>query len=62
VGIVFVVVIYVLGRNRRRRNDSIIEDIDEALPEFSAQNLDDVDRSFQHKIWMTSMKVSVKSE
>ena len=43
-GAVFVLVIYILGRNRRRRNnDSSIEDLDDSLPEFSARSLDDVD-------------------
>ncbi|MCK4675143.1 MAG: hypothetical protein KAT61_04460, partial [Gammaproteobacteria bacterium] len=43
VGITFVVVIYLLGRKRRRRNDSVIDELDDDLPEFSAQNLDDLD-------------------
>jgi len=43
VGIIFVLVIYILGRNRRRRNDSIIDELEDDLPEFSAQNLDDLD-------------------
>ena len=43
VGVIFVLVIYVLGRNRRRRNDTIIHDLDDDLPEFTAQNLDDLD-------------------
>jgi len=47
VGIVFVVVIYVLGRSRRQRNKAMLDDYDDdsenSLPEFSAQNLDDVD-------------------
>jgi cell division protein ZipA len=42
-GIVFVIVIYFLGRSRRQRNRSAAEDFDDDLPEFSAQNLDDVD-------------------
>ncbi len=42
-GIIFVLVIYILGRKRRRRNDSIIDDLEDDLPEFSAQNLDDLD-------------------
>ncbi len=42
-GIVFVLVIYVLGRNRRRRNNTVNHELDEDLPEFSAQNLDDFD-------------------
>lgn len=43
VGIAFVLVIYVLGRSRRRRNHSMVDDLDDDLPEFSARNLDDVD-------------------
>lgn len=43
VGIAFVLVVYILGRSRRRRNHSIIEDLDADLPEFTAKNLDDVD-------------------
>lgn len=42
-GITFVVVIYILGRSRRRRNHSIIDELDDDLPEFTARNLDDVD-------------------
>ncbi|MDT8281912.1 MAG: cell division protein ZipA C-terminal FtsZ-binding domain-containing protein [Gammaproteobacteria bacterium] len=43
-GIVFVIIIYVLGRNRRRRNHSAIDElIEDDLPAFSARSLDDVD-------------------
>jgi len=42
-GAVFVLVIYVLGRSRRNRKHSIIDELDDDLPEFSATNLDDVD-------------------
>lgn len=46
-GVVFVLVIYMLGRSRRRRNHSLVDgleaDREDNLPEFSAQNLDDVD-------------------
>lgn len=46
-GVVFVLVIYMLGRSRRRRNHSLVNgleaDREDNLPEFSAQNLDDVD-------------------
>ena len=42
-GAVFVVVIYFLGRSRRRRNDSMFDDMEEDLPEFTARSLDDVD-------------------
>jgi len=45
-GIVFVLVIYMLGRSRRRRNHSLVDELEgeqeDKLPEFSAQNLDDV--------------------
>lgn len=42
-GIVFVIVIYFLGRNRRQRSRSAVDDLDDDLPAFSAQSLDDVD-------------------
>ncbi len=42
-GAVFVIVIYFLGRSRRRRNDSMVDDMDAELPEFTAHSLDDVD-------------------
>lgn len=42
-GIIFVLVIYILGRNRRRRDDLISDELDDDLPDFSAQNLDDLD-------------------
>ncbi len=42
-GAIFVLVIYVLGRSRRNRKRSIVDDLDDDLPEFSATNLDDVD-------------------
>jgi len=42
-GAVFVLVLYVLGRSRRQRKHSIIDDLEDDLPEFSATNLDDVD-------------------
>jgi cell division protein ZipA len=46
-GIVFVLVIYVLGRSRRQRKHSLVDELEDgqedSLPEFSAQNLDDVD-------------------
>ena len=46
-GIVFVLVIYMLGRSRRQRNHSLVDELEadqeDSLPEFSAQNLDDVD-------------------
>ena len=47
VGIVFVLVIYALGRSRRQRNHSLVDELEgsleDGLPEFCAQNLDDVD-------------------
>ena len=43
VGAVFVLVIYILGRNRRRRNDIVENNLEDDLPEFSAQNFDDFD-------------------
>ena len=42
-GIIFVLVIYLLGRSRRQRNSSIVDELEDDLPEFSATNLDDVD-------------------
>ncbi len=42
-GIVFVLVIYILGRSRRRRNHSMVEELEDDLPAFSAASLDDVD-------------------
>ena len=46
-GIVFVLVIYMLGRSRRKRNHSHVDELEDnqedMLPEFSAQNLDDLD-------------------
>jgi len=42
-GAVFVLVLYVLGRSRRQRKHSMIDDLEDDLPEFSATNLDDVD-------------------
>ncbi len=46
-GIAFVLVIYALGRSRRRRNHSIVDELEagleDDLPEFTAQTLDDVD-------------------
>ncbi|MBE9567585.1 MAG: cell division protein ZipA C-terminal FtsZ-binding domain-containing protein [Proteobacteria bacterium] len=46
-GAAFVVVVYFLGRSRRQRNHSMVDDLNETgeddLPEFSARSLDDVD-------------------
>lgn len=43
VGAVFVIAIYILGRSRRQRQHSMVDELEEDLPEFSAQTLDDVD-------------------
>ena len=42
-GAVFVIVIYFLGRSRKQRQRSMVDELEEDLPEFSAQNLKDVD-------------------
>ena len=42
-GLIFVVVIYLLGRSRRQRQHSIIDELEDDLPEFTAQSLDDFD-------------------
>ncbi len=42
-GLVFVLIIYLLGRSRRQRQHSIVDELEEDLPAFSAQSLDDVD-------------------
>jgi len=42
-GIVFVLVIYILGRNRRQRNHSLADELEDDLPAFTARNLDDLD-------------------
>ncbi len=42
-GILFVLLIYILGRSRRRRNHSMVDELEDDLPEFSAQNLDNLD-------------------
>ena len=42
-GIAFILVLYVLGRSRKRRNQSMHDEFEDDLPEFSATNLDDVD-------------------
>ena len=42
-GAIFVLVIYLLGRNRKRRNHSVIDELEDDLPEFTARSLDDVD-------------------
>ncbi len=51
VGIAFVLVIYLLGRSRRRRKHSVVDALEDdllnneqdGLPEFSARNLDNMD-------------------
>lgn len=42
-GIAFIVIVYVLGRSRRQRNTSMVDELEDELPEFSARSLDDVD-------------------
>jgi cell division protein ZipA len=42
-GLIFVLVIYLLGRSRRQRQHSIIDELEDDLPEFTAQSLDDFD-------------------
>ena len=42
-GIFFVLVIFILGKSRRQRNHSLVDELEDDLPAFSAQNLDDVD-------------------
>lgn len=49
-GVVFVLALYFLGRNRRRKNNSDDGDQYDDLPEFSAKNLDDLDDSFDDDI------------
>lgn len=43
IGAVFVVVIYFLGRSRKQRQRSMVDELEDDLPEFSAQDLADVD-------------------
>ncbi|PCI07852.1 MAG: hypothetical protein COB77_03620 [Gammaproteobacteria bacterium] len=43
VGIAFVLLIYLLGRSRRRRKHSVVDELEDDLPEFSAKSLDDMD-------------------
>jgi len=43
VGVAFVVFIYVLGRSRKQRLRSMVDELEDDLPEFSARNLNDVD-------------------
>jgi FtsZ-interacting cell division protein ZipA len=42
-GAVFILIIYILGRSRRQRNHSIVDELEDDLPEFSANSLDNVD-------------------
>ena len=42
-GIAFVIIIYVLGRSRRRRSHSMDHELEDELPAFTAQSLDDLD-------------------
>ncbi len=42
-GIFFVLVIFLLGKSRRLRNRSLVDELEDDLPAFSAQNLDDLD-------------------
>jgi len=42
-GFIFVILIYILGRSRRRRQHSIVDELDDDLPAFCAQSLDDLD-------------------
>ena len=43
VGAAFVVFIYILGRSRKQRQHSMVDDLEEELPEFSAKNINDFD-------------------
>ena len=43
VGAVFVIAIYVLGRSHRQRQRDIVDELEDDLPEFSAQDLNEVD-------------------
>lgn len=42
-GFIFVIIIYILGRSRRRRQHSIVDELDDDLPAFCAESLDDLD-------------------
>lgn len=42
-GIAFVIVIYLLGRSRHRRNHTMADDLEDELPAFAARSLDDLD-------------------
>ena len=43
VGAIFIIAIYVLGRGHRQRQRDIVDELEDDLPEFSAQDLNDVD-------------------
>ncbi len=43
VGIIFVLVIFILGKKRRQRNHLTADELEDDLPEFSARRLDDMD-------------------
>jgi cell division protein ZipA len=43
VGIIFVLVIFILGKKRRKRNHLTADELEDDLPEFSARRLDDMD-------------------
>lgn len=42
-GFIFVIIIYILGRSRRRRQHSVVDELEDDLPAFCAQSLDDLD-------------------
>lgn len=42
-GVAFVLVIFILGNSRRQRSRSAVDELEDDLPEFTAQNLDDMD-------------------
>ena len=47
-GAVFVLVIFILGNSRRQRNRSAVDELEDDLPEFTAQNLDDLELKEVH--------------
>jgi len=61
-GIAFVLVIYLLGRSRRRRNHSMVEELEDELPEFTARSLDDVDEGVGEVRIITSADSDVADE
>lgn len=65
-GIAFIVIIYFLGRSRRQRNRSMVDDLttddlENELPEFAARNLDDVDEGVGQVKIVTSAPDDVAS-